>query len=178
MDDNPRVSIIADSINEYGDRITTLELRNGGTTVITGTGFHSVQQVASTPTDLDPATFAQARPAITAALHASTATLITAQGKDGGIHVPYITRSERRYLTPSQQACISVARCVRATDPKRHRPRNVPADIALYHALISGRPPRMQPVEHVAVVGAAPVGRYTGWVSLRHLFQHRGVDAL
>lgn len=179
MGKHPKVTVIADSITASGHRLTTLEVHNAQTAVLTGDIFTTIQHIAVTPETFREADLDTAEAAITAARAQSTPTLVGT----GELHLPYLTARERAHLSPSQHACISAARCVRATDRSTHGRRNIDAEIALYQALISGDPPRMGPIEHVALPAGyvavpdfIPDGRFAGWVSLRDLFDQRGVE--
>lgn len=103
---------------------------------------------------------------IAEALMASTPRTVA----QGGLHAPFIHTLETRRLDPSAQMIVSVARCAHLGTPG-----NLADDMRFYTRLISARPPRLQPLEHVAIPRPPGMahGPFTGWTQIRELMQHR-----
>lgn len=103
---------------------------------------------------------------IAQALEASTPRTVLS----GALHAPFIHHLEATRLDPSAQMTVSVARCAHLGSRG-----NLADDLQFYTRLIAARPPRLGPLEHVAIPRPAGMtaGPFDGWTQIRELMQHR-----
>jgi thymidylate synthase ThyX len=108
------------------------------------------------------------------AIDASSSTLVNY----GEWHLPYILPSEREDFSDDVLKMISVARCARVSYLTHDGQKDIKADIALYHRMVTAKPPHWSPLEHVATPfkptfmqrlrGVKPLGNFDNWSQLRH----------
>lgn len=182
----PSARVVCDSVSPLGKRLTTFQLDHlhpADLDELTGDAGLSVY-VPADPTTVVLSATTDALNAYVAARHhnAQLATAVQDARLNHtpgivdyeGLHLPYITNHERYRYDPSACAILAVARC---THPGQDR--DVTDDMNLYSQMIMAYPPRLDAMEHMAIAAHLDQdddGNFDGWLQLRHLFRHRGVD--
>ncbi len=103
--------------------------------------------------------------------------------KPGQWHLPYVTDSEREFLSKKEAVMVSTARCCRVSYMKHDGNHStLKEDIELHQRLVGANPKHSSPAEHQATPrGLFGSKKYAGnfsnsWVQYRKLIEFRKVD--
>jgi hypothetical protein len=102
--------------------------------------------------------------------------------KSDGWHLPFVTETERQYLSIEHQIKVSVARCARTSynnfDGKQSK---IEDDLKLYDKLVGTQPIHASPAEHQATpLSRANIisGNFKGWLQYRKTLDGENITTL